>query len=109
MLEEEVASGSTEGESEEGSSWSGESEADEEENEDEEEDEPVLKYRRFAAKEVVMDIAQTAGREFSLICCIAVHPKVCACVFTAQAPPTTASGLRLDTPSILYNRVHVLV
>lgn len=72
MSEEDIESASSEGESEEGSYWSGESE-----EEVEDEDEPVLKYRRFATKEVVLDITQmAASREYALICCIAVHPKV---------------------------------
>lgn len=96
MSEEETESASSEGESEEGSSWSGE-----EDEEVEYEDEPVLKYRRFATKEVVMDITQmAASREYALICCIAVHPKVLltVCNNYRHPPSTTCSRPTVALP-----------
>lgn len=62
--------GSTESES------GSESDAD---SEEEEEFEPVLKYRRFA-RDVIASISQgQGGEESNVICCIAVHSKVCWC------------------------------
>ena len=49
------------------------------ETEEEEEFEPVLKYKRFA-RDVIASISQgQGGEESNVICCIAVHSKVCCC------------------------------
>ena len=46
---------------------------------EEEEFEPVLKYKRFA-RDVIASISQgQGGEESTVICCIAVHSKVCCC------------------------------
>ena len=76
--EDGSGSGSENGsyESSEGGSGSG-SEETETESEEEEETEPVLKYKRFA-RDVVASISQSQGGEGSnVICCMAVHSKVC--------------------------------
>ena len=62
-------------------SGSSESEA---ESDEEEEIEPVLKYKRFA-RDVVASISQgQSGEESNVICCMAVHSKVCIRLLVAH-------------------------
>lgn len=60
-----------------GSTGSGSGSESDADSEEEEEFEPVLKYKRFA-RDVIASISQgQGGEESNVICCIAVHSKVC--------------------------------
>ena len=60
-----------------GSTESGSGSESDADSEEEEEFEPVLKYKRFA-RDVIASISQgQGGEESNVICCIAVHSKVC--------------------------------
>lgn len=71
------SSGSEEGDSNENSSNAESGDEAEEREKVKDEEEPVLKYSRFA-KEVVSAINEGSSGDKNIICCIAVHPKVCS-------------------------------